>query len=91
MAAGNLRSVPGAAASETKSESSALFARFERGEIGVSEYLDARASEAVAPYEGKLSADRLAWLRGMLRERLETDPVLAERVRQATGGAPLAK
>jgi hypothetical protein len=84
MAAGKLRAVVGAATSDNQSESSALFARFERGELSVEEYLDARASEAVAPYEGKLPAGRLAWLKGMLREQLETDPVLAERVRQAT-------
>ena len=91
MAAGKVRAVAGAAASETKSESSALFARFERGEISVEEYLDARANEAVAPYEGKLPADRIAWLKGMLREQLETDPVLSEQVRQATGRAPQAR
>ncbi|MEO7038079.1 MAG: hypothetical protein ABI548_29190 [Polyangiaceae bacterium] len=91
MAAGKLRAVAGAAETETKSVSSALFARFERGEIGVDEYLDARASEAVAPYEGKLPAERIAWLKGMLREQLETDPVLSERVRQATGRAPQAR
>lgn len=84
MAAGKLRAVAGAAESQTKPPSSALFARFERGELSVAQYLDARVSEAIAPYEGKLPADRLVWLKGMLREQLETDPVLSERVRQAT-------
>jgi hypothetical protein len=91
MAAGKLRAVAGAAESETKSSSNPLFARFERGEIGVDEYLNARVSEAIAPFEGKLPADRITWLRGMLREKLETDPVLSERVRQATGRAPQAR
>jgi hypothetical protein len=90
MTAAKLRSVASAAES-AKSVSSAVFARFERGEIGVDEYLDARASEAVAPYEGKLPADRIAWLKGMLREQLETDPVLSERVRQATEQMSQAK
>ena len=91
MAAGKLRAVAGAAGSETKSVSSALFPRFERGEIGVEEYLDARVNEAVAPLEAKLPADRIRWLKGMLREQLELDPVLSERVRQATGQAPRAR
>lgn len=91
MVAGKLRAVTGAAESETKSVSSAVFARFESGEIGVDEYFDVWASEAVALYEGKLPADRFAWLRGMLREQLQTDPVLRERVRQVTERAQQAK
>jgi hypothetical protein len=52
MAAGKLRVVAGTAASDIKSESSALFARFERRELSIEEYLDARTNEAVAQYEG---------------------------------------
>lgn len=88
MAAGKLHAVATAAGSETEASGSSLFARLTRGELGVEEYLDARVSEAVAPFEGKLPADRLTWLRGMLREQLEADPVLSERVRQATGRVP---
>lgn len=80
----------GAAASEEGSGSSVLFARFKRGEISVDEYLDGRVNEAIAPYNGKLPADRIEWLRGMLREQLATDPVSAEFVRQATGREPQA-
>jgi len=89
--AGKLRAVAGTAESETKSESSALFARFERGEVSIDEYLDARVTEAVAPYEGKLPIDRIEWLKTMMREQLETDPVLVERVQQATGRIPQAR
>jgi len=66
-------------------ESQAPGARFDRGEITVDEYLDAMVSDAVALASGKLSEDRVEWLRGMLREQLLSDPVLRERVRQATG------
>ena len=61
-------------------------ARFRRGEITLDEYLEARVSDAIALVDGKLSADRIEWLRGMLREQLTQDPVLRERVRQATAG-----
>jgi hypothetical protein len=66
-------------------ESQAPSARFDRGEITVDEYLEALVSDAVALVNGKLSEDRVEWLRGMLREQLLSDPVLRERVRQATG------
>jgi len=68
----------------------ALFARFERGEISVAQYLDEKVNEAVAPYQNKLHGDRLVWLKGMLREQLEADPVFAEYVRQATRSVPQA-
>ena len=68
----------------------AIFARFQRGEISVAQYLDERVDEAVAPYQGKLPGERLVWLRGMLREQLEADPVFAEYVRQATRSASQA-
>ena len=90
MAAGKLRAVASTAETETKSVSNALFDRFDRGEIGVDEYLDERVTEAIAPLAGKLPADRMAWLRGMLREQLEADPVLSERVRQVTRRVPQA-
>ena len=85
MAAEKLRAVAGAAETETTSVSSALFARFERGEIGVDEYLDTRASEAVAPYEGKLPADRLAWLQGSGATQSSTWTLLNYRVSACTG------
>ena len=79
MAGAKLQAVAGAG------ESKAPSARFDRGEITVDEYLEALVSDAVALVNGKLSEDRLEWLRGMLREQLLSDPVLRERVRQATG------
>ena len=79
MAAGKLQAVAGSA------ESSAPSARFERGELTVEEYLEALVSDAVALVARKLPADRVEWLRGMLREQLVSDPVVRERVRQATG------
>jgi len=59
--------------------------RFERGELDIDGYLDALVSQSIALVAGKLSADRVEWLRGMIREQLTTDPVVRERVRQATG------
>jgi len=79
MAGAKLQAVAGAG------ESQAPSARFDRGEITVDEYLESLVSDAVALVNGKLSEDRLEWLRGMLREQLLSDPILRERVRQATG------
>jgi len=70
------------------SDSQAPGARFDRGEITVDEYLNVLVGDAVALVSGKLSEDRLDWLRGMLREQLLSDPILRERVRQATGHEP---
>ena len=66
-------------------------ARFERGELTVDEYLDACVSDAIALVDGRLSVERIEWLRGMLRDQLTSDPVLAERVRQATRREPQAR
>ena len=85
MAAGKLRAVAGATESETDF---GLSARFERGELTVDEYLEALVDNAVALVEEKLPADRIEWLRGVLREQLVSDPVLQERVRQATRREP---
>jgi hypothetical protein len=90
MAAGKLRAIAGAAESEANSGASALFARFRGGEVSFDEYLDARVNEAIAPFNGVLSADRIEWIRSMLREQLATDPVLGEYVRRATGRNPHA-
>jgi hypothetical protein len=91
MAAGKLRSVAGIAESETSSASSEPAAQFERGELDVDGYLDALVNDAIELVGGKLPADRITWLRGMLREQLVSDPVLRERVRQATGREPQAR
>jgi len=64
---------------------SASTARFERGELTVDQYLEALVTDAVALVGSKLSLERVEWLRGMLRDALVSDPVVRERVRQATG------
>lgn len=59
--------------------------RLERGEIGVDQYLNARVEEAVSHLHGKLAPDQLDFVKNTLREQLQTDPVLLELVRRATG------
>ena len=91
MAAGKLQAVAGIAEPATEPAMSEFAARFERGELTVDEYLEALVSNAVALVDGKLPADRIEWLRGMLKDQLTSDPVLCERVRQATGREPQAR
>ena len=66
-------------------ESSTSHARFDRGELTVEQYLEELVTDAVGLVGKALPADRVDWLRGMLREQLTSDPVVRERVRQATG------
>jgi hypothetical protein len=63
-------------------------ARLERGEIGLDAYLDARVGEATRHLEGRLGPAELDFVRTTLRAELESDPVLVELVRRATGQAP---
>mgnify|MGYP003577176088 CR=1 FL=1 len=63
-------------------------ARLERGELSVEQYLDLRVDEAVAPLAGRLAPADLEMVKGSLRAELETDPVLIELVRRATGASP---
>lgn len=72
---------------ETAHGSEAL-ARLERGEMKLDAYLEARVGDAVRHLEGKLPPAELDFVRGALREQLETDPVLIELVRRATGATP---
>jgi hypothetical protein len=67
---------------------SGLLDRLERGELSVDQYLDGRVDEALAPFENKLPAEKLEFMRSALRAELETDPVLVELVRRATEGVP---
>ena len=78
MAAGKLKAVVDSTASNAS-------ARFERGELTVDGYIEALVSDAASIVSDKLPADRLEWLRGLLRDQLISDPVVRERVRQATG------
>jgi hypothetical protein len=59
--------------------------RLERGEIGLEAYLDARVGEATKHLEGRLARAELEFVRRTLRAELESDPVLVELVRRATG------
>jgi hypothetical protein len=63
-------------------------ARLERGEIGLDAYLDARVGEATRHLEGRLGRAELEFVRRTLRAELESDPVLVELVRRATGQTP---
>jgi len=63
-------------------------ARLERGEIGLDAYLDARVGEATKHLEGRLGRAELDFVRKTLRAELESDPVLVELVRRATGQTP---
>ena len=63
-------------------------ARLERGELGLDAYLDARVSEATKHLEGRLGRAELDYVKQTLRSQLESDPVLVELVRKATGRAP---
>ncbi len=64
---------------------SAELDRLGKGEIGVDEYLDARVQEATQHLASKLTAEQLEFVKSTLRAQLETDPVLIELVRRATG------
>jgi hypothetical protein len=57
------------------------------GRIDLDGYLDLKVQEATAHLEG-LSPVQLDGLRSMLRDRMATDPALADLVKQATGQAP---
>jgi hypothetical protein len=55
--------------------------------MSVDQYLDTRVEQAVDHLRDKLSAEQLEFVKSSLREQLAADPVLAELVRRATGGA----
>jgi hypothetical protein len=85
MPVGKLRAIAGGSAAR-----SPLLASLQRGDIALTEYLEARVDEAIAPLLGKISADRIDSLRALLKEQLSEDPVLVELVRQATAREPQA-
>ena len=62
--------------------------RLGRGELSLGEYLEARVVEATAHLEGRLTTEQLEFVKSSLRQQLETDPVLVELVRRATGSLP---
>jgi hypothetical protein len=57
----------------------------DRGEISLDQYLDRRVEQALDHLAGKVSPDQLDFVRATLREQLQTDPVLVEMIRRATG------
>ncbi len=61
--------------------------RLQTGEIDLNQYLDLRIQQATSHLEGKLSAERLSFIRESLRAQLETDPMLVELVSKAAGPA----
>jgi hypothetical protein len=50
--------------------------RFQRGEIGEQEYLEARLDVAIAHLRNRLSTKRLVMVREVVRDMLDKDPVL---------------
>jgi hypothetical protein len=90
MPVGKLRAVASGPAAEASPDAGSLLARLKLGELGLDEYLESRISEAIAPFQDKLPADRIEWMREMLREQLVEDPVLRELTRRATGREPQA-
>ncbi len=61
--------------------------RLKAGQIDLNGYLDLKVQEATAHLQG-LSPVELDTIRSMLRDRMATDPALADLVKQATGHAP---
>jgi hypothetical protein len=59
--------------------------RLERGEINFEQYLDLHTADALRHLEGKLPRAERAFIEAELRAELESDPVLLELVRRATG------
>ena len=78
---------PAAPSTTAGAEASDAFQALERGELSVDQYLDARVESAVAPLLPRLSPEQLEFVRGELRNALETDPVLVALVRKTTGAA----
>ena len=70
------------------SQGAALLEQVQRGEVGLDAYLDVRVNDAVGHLEGRLSAEQLEFVKEELRAQLQSDPVLIELVRRATGQSP---
>ncbi|MEO8184797.1 MAG: hypothetical protein ABI895_38810 [Deltaproteobacteria bacterium] len=72
------------------SQGAGLLERVQRGEVGLDAYLDVRVNDAVGHLEGRLSPEQLEFVKEELRAQLQSDPVLIELVRRATGHSPEA-
>ena len=64
--------------SEERSGPSEELLRYRRGEITEAEYLAGRIEEATTHLKGRVSPERLAMLKEVITQRLETDPLLCE-------------
>jgi hypothetical protein len=73
------------ATSATAPTGSPELERLGRGEISLDQYLQTRVDEATQHLSGKLSPEQLDYVKSTLRAQLESDPVLIELVRRATG------
>jgi hypothetical protein len=69
-------------------QSVTLLEQVQKGQIGLDAYLDVRVNDAVGHLQGRLSPEQLEFVKEELRAQLETDPVLIELVRRATGQSP---
>jgi len=73
-----------ATAEPSGSAPSLALQKLQSGEIGLDEYLDDRAELAIAHLKGTIPEEQLGVVRDLIRERLRSDPVTVELVRQAT-------
>lgn len=62
--------------------------RLKRGELTLDQYLDERTDLALSHIRGKVSDEVLETVRATVRDQLQTDPVLVELIRRATGQTP---
>jgi hypothetical protein len=65
------------AADEAPEPVSEVWRRLERGEISTDEFLDIKADKAVERLHGLIPDDDVRHIRALIRDRVETDPVLA--------------
>ncbi|MCL2450406.1 MAG: hypothetical protein FWD17_15775 [Polyangiaceae bacterium] len=82
---------PRAAAQPSSARSITAFDQLRTGAITLAGYLDLKTSEATAHLVSLLPPARLQAVRTALRERLATDPTLADLVRTVAGAAPPAE
>lgn len=71
----SIRAVPAAESPRGPSED---LLRHRRGEITEAEYLQTRIDKATAHLQGRVSPERMAMVREIVAQKLETDPVLTE-------------
>jgi len=60
--------------------------RLQRGEITREQYLEARVEEAAAPFATRLDPEQFEFMKSVLRDKLDADPVTLDLVRRATAG-----